>query len=69
MRDLSVFPDESFDLIVHPVSNLFVPDVRPVWKEAYRVLRRGGALIAGFNNPVRYLFDADLEEKRGHPSR
>ncbi len=57
MADLSEFPDQSFDLIVHPVSNLFVPDVRPVWAEAFRVLRTGGALLAGFNNPARYLFD------------
>ena len=41
MRDLSCFPDESFDLIVHPVSNVFVPDVKPVWREAYRVLKPG----------------------------
>ena len=57
MADLSVFPDDRFDLIVHPVSNVFVPDVRPVWREAYRVLRPGGSLLAGFMNPVHYLFD------------
>ena len=27
MADLRVFHDESFDVIVHPVSNVFVPDV------------------------------------------
>jgi SAM-dependent methyltransferase len=57
MRDLSVFPDGSFDLIVHPVSNVFVPEVKPVWLEAYRVLRPGGSLLSGFDNPVIYLFD------------
>lgn len=57
MADLSAFPDASFDLIIHPVSNCFVPAVRPVWKEAHRVLRPGGALLSGFNNPVVYLFD------------
>jgi SAM-dependent methyltransferase len=56
MADLSAFPDESFDLVFHPTSNLFVPDVRPVWREAFRVLRRGGTLLAGFNNPHIYLF-------------
>lgn len=65
MRDLSIFTDESFDLIIHPVSNLFVPEVRPVWREAHRVLRCGGALLAGFNNPARYVFDAELEEQEG----
>jgi SAM-dependent methyltransferase len=57
MADLSVFPDGRFDLIVHPVSNVFAPDVKPVWREAYRVLRPGGSLLAGFMNPVHYLFD------------
>jgi ubiquinone/menaquinone biosynthesis C-methylase UbiE len=57
MRDLSAFADESFDLIFHPVSNLFIPDVRPVWREAFRVLRHGGTMLAGFMNPVVYIFD------------
>lgn len=63
MADLSGFEDESFDLIFHPCSNLFVPDVRPVWREAFRVLRSGGVLLAGFVNPVIYLFDHRLEER------
>jgi ubiquinone/menaquinone biosynthesis C-methylase UbiE len=63
MRDLSVFPDESFDLIFHPVSNVFISEIRPVWREAYRVLRRGGLLLAGFANPVYYLFGTTLEDQ------
>jgi SAM-dependent methyltransferase len=59
MRDLSVFPDASFDLIFHPVSNVFVDDVIAVWKEAFRVLRPGGALLAGVCNPVMYIFDME----------
>jgi SAM-dependent methyltransferase len=57
MANLSAFAADSFDLIVHPCSNCFVPDIRPVWRECARVLRRGGVLLAGFANPVRYLFD------------
>jgi SAM-dependent methyltransferase len=63
MRRLEALADESFDLIVHPVSNLFVPEVRPVWAEAYRVLRHGGVLLAGFNNPVFYIFDPQAAER------
>lgn len=62
MADLSAFAASTFDLIVHPCSNLFVPDVRPVWREAYRVLRRGGVLLAGFVNPVLYVFDQELAD-------
>jgi ubiquinone/menaquinone biosynthesis C-methylase UbiE len=65
MRDLGTFADESFDLVFHPVSNLFVPEVRPVWNEAFRVLRKGGALLAGFLNPVVYVFDLELADDTG----
>lgn len=63
MRDLSCFPDGTFDLIVHPVSNVFVPDVRPVWREAYRVLRPGGYLLSGFDNPVVHIFDVKAYDR------
>ncbi len=63
MRDLSVFGDASFDLIVHPCSNTFVPDVLPVWQEAFRVLRRGGILLAGIVNPVVFTVDPELDQQ------
>ncbi|HEX5700408.1 MAG TPA: class I SAM-dependent methyltransferase [Rubrobacter sp.] len=65
MRDLSAFADEAFDLVFHPVSNLFVPEVGPVWNEAFRVLREGGALLAGFLNTVVYVFDLELADSTG----
>lgn len=63
MADLSVFKDESFDLIVHPVSNCFVPAIGPVWQEAYRVLRPGGLLLSGICNPLLYLFDEERADQ------
>jgi SAM-dependent methyltransferase len=66
MADLSRFPDGAFDLVFHPVSNVFVADVFPVWREAYRVLRPGGRLLAGFCHPILFLVDEDL--KPGEPA-
>jgi SAM-dependent methyltransferase len=63
MRDLAVFPEARFDLVFHPVSNIFIPDVLPVWREAYRVLKHGGVLLAGMSNPIEYVFDAELEKQ------
>lgn len=57
MADLSVFADESFDLIFNPVSTMCIPDVKPVWRECARVLRRGGALLTGFIQPHTYCLD------------
>ncbi|QKH33495.1 class I SAM-dependent methyltransferase [Achromobacter pestifer] len=57
MRDLSAFADASFDCIVHPISNLYVPDVRPVWRECFRVLKHGGRLLSSFYNPVVFVGD------------
>ena len=59
MRDLSVFADESFDAVFHPVSNVFCPDLPPVWAECHRVLRPGGSLLVGFMNPDLYIFDRE----------
>lgn len=64
MRELKAFADASFDLVVHPCSNCFVPDVRTVWKEAARVLAPGGTLLSGFINPAVYIFD-DNASNRG----
>lgn len=55
--NLSMFADNSFDLVFNPCSTVFMPDVRAVWKECARVLRPGGVLMTGSMNPVHYIFD------------
>jgi SAM-dependent methyltransferase len=61
--DLSDFSDATFDLIVHPVSNCFFPDVLPVWRECYRVLRPGGALLSGICHPATFMLDLEAEAR------
>ncbi|WP_331477907.1 class I SAM-dependent methyltransferase [Butyrivibrio fibrisolvens] len=40
------FEDGEFDLIFHPVSNCYVKEVKPIWKECFRVLKAGGILLS-----------------------
>jgi SAM-dependent methyltransferase len=65
MADLSRFEDASFDLVFHPVSNVFAESILPVWRECFRVLRPTGRLLAGFMNPCFFLFDHEAIEKGG----
>ncbi|HOJ45472.1 MAG TPA: methyltransferase domain-containing protein [Bacilli bacterium] len=51
------FIDATFDLIFHPVSNCYVKEVEPIFKECYRILKPGGILLAGLDNNVNYLSD------------
>lgn len=53
------FDDDTFDLIFHPVSNCYVEAVLPIWKECYRVLKKGGRLLSGLDNGFNYVFDDD----------
>ena len=56
------FPDESFDLIFHPVSNCYIREVRPLWRECWRVLKPGGTLLAGVDHYVNFIVDGDERE-------
>ena len=53
------FADGEFDLIFHPVSNCYVREAKPIWRECFRVLRPGGTLLAGLDNGMNYIFDDD----------
>lgn len=55
------FADESFDLIFHPVSNCYVEEVRPIFRECFRVLKPGGVLLGGFDNGINYILDEKEE--------
>lgn len=63
MRDLSRFSDGAFDIVFNPISTCFIDDVEAVWRECFRVLKKGGELMTGFCNPMLYIFDIDAWER------
>ena len=63
MQDLSMFQNECFDCIIHPWSNGYIDNVLSVWKECARVLKKRGLLLAGFGNPIEYIFNAGKLEQ------
>ena len=60
------FPDESFDLIFHPVANCYIREVRPLWRECWRVLKKGGVLLSGVDNGINFLVDDEEREIVNH---
>ncbi len=53
------FKDGEFDFVFNPVSTCYIQDVKPLFKEVYRILRKGGVFVAGFDNGINYLFSED----------
>ena len=53
------FEDEEFDLIFHPVSNCYVEEVKPIYRECWRVLKHGGILMAGLEIGINFLVNDD----------
>lgn len=51
------FEDGAFDLIFHPVSNCYVEKVEPIFRECYRVLKKGGIFLGGYDLGINYIFD------------
>lgn len=69
MRDLSMLPEETFDLVYQPYSLNFVPDAREVFREVRRVIKPGGIYRTMCANP----FTAGMHERDwngdGYPVR
>ena len=53
------FDDSTFDIIFHPVSNCYIENVYHVWNECFRILKKGGVLLAGMDNGINFLFSDD----------
>lgn len=52
MDDLSMLAAGRFDLVVHPVSTCYLPDVHRVFREVARVVRPGGRYVSQHKSPT-----------------
>ncbi len=52
MDDLAALGDATFDLVIHPVSTCYVPDVSAVYREVARVLTGGGLYVSQHKQPA-----------------
>jgi len=52
MDDLGMFVTGRFDIVIHPVSTCYVPDVAVVFQEVARVTRTGGLYVSQHKAPV-----------------
>ncbi len=50
-------PDNYFDLIINPMSLVYVRSVEPVFNECSRVMKTGGVLLSGLDNGLNFAFD------------
>lgn len=51
MDNLSMFQAGEFDIVMHPVSTCYVPDVAQVYREVARVIRQGGLYVSQHKTP------------------
>jgi SAM-dependent methyltransferase len=51
MDDLSMVATARYDLVIHPVSTCYVPDVRRVFTEVARIMKPGGRYVSQHKSP------------------
>lgn len=57
------FADNSFDMIFNPVSNCYIEEILPMWKECARVCRPGGVLMMAFVKEEFFMFEPDFQKE------
>lgn len=66
MSDLSMLKDNSFDLVYQAPSMGYIPDIKKVYSEVARVLRRGGLYRADAGNPQVQFIDESSWDGEGY---
>jgi SAM-dependent methyltransferase len=67
MRDLSVLPENHFDIVWQIYSINFVPSVEPVIQGVRRILKAGGTYFLMFANPFTMAIDDEKWDGNAYP--
>ena len=57
MDDLAMFPNEAFDIVIHPVSTCYLPSITKVFSEVARVTQPQGLYISQHKQPTSLQTD------------
>lgn len=66
MESLPMLSDGEFDIVIHPVSTCYVPQVAPVFQEVARVMRPGGIYISQHKQPTSLQSSIDPLAEGGY---
>ena len=64
MDDLSMLDGADFDLVIHPVSTCYLPDVVAIYRQVATVVRGGGLYISQHKSPVSLQTSIDRQSGR-----
>lgn len=65
MDDLSALLAEEFDIVIHPVSTCYLPEIAPVYRAIARIMRPGGLYISQHKTPTN-LQAEQIPSSRGY---
>jgi SAM-dependent methyltransferase len=63
MDQLGMFQPGEFEIVIHPVSTCYVPEIAPVYREVARVMAAGGVYVSQHKTP------ANLQAEQGPTPR
>lgn len=61
------FEDDSFDMIVNPVSLVYAEELLPIFAECARVLKLGGVVLIGLDNGINFISNDEKEIENRFP--
>jgi SAM-dependent methyltransferase len=67
MRDLTIFADDTFDIVWQVYSINFVPAVEPVFRGVARILRPDGIYFVQFANPFTHSVNEEAWDGNAYP--